>query len=77
MRAALEAWRRQVGAQGNRPNPECDPAKFRELHVDLDPSRFEPARACETTWEPIWEWRRGMNSVVPAAPGKKGRKATR
>jgi arylsulfatase A-like enzyme len=76
MRAALEAWRRQVGAQINQPNPNCDPAKFRELYVDLDPSRFEPARAFATTWERIWEWRRGMNSVVQAG-GKKGKKSPR
>ncbi|MDO8544663.1 MAG: sulfatase-like hydrolase/transferase [Opitutaceae bacterium] len=72
MRAALDAWRKKVGAQTNRPNPRYDPAKFRELYLDLDPSRFEPAKADDSNWQRIWEWRRGMNSVLPSG-GKKGK----
>lgn len=72
MRKALADWRRQVGAQSNLPNPNHDPAKFRELYVTMDPSRFHPAVADQAEWERIWTWRKGMNAVVPPG-GKKGR----
>jgi arylsulfatase A len=67
MRATMAEWRRQVIAQRNRPNPDFDPARFRELYVDVDPSRFDPARANQAEWEKIWSWRRGMNEVLPRA----------
>ncbi len=73
MRAALDAWRKQVGAQSNRPNPRYEPAKFRELYEDTNPSRFNPAKADESQWENIWAWRRGMNSVL-SADGKQKKK---
>ncbi len=66
MRTALAAWRRDVGAQDNRPNPEFDPAKFRELYQDVDASRFDPARATQAEWETMWQWRKGMNNVPRA-----------
>jgi arylsulfatase A-like enzyme len=64
MRAALAAWRQQVNAQGNTPNPNYLPAKYRELYVEVDPSRFDPAQADPAQWERIWAWRKGMNAVV-------------
>ena len=45
MRAALAAWRQEVGAAGNRPNPEFDPAAFRALYREVDAGRFDPAQA--------------------------------
>jgi len=65
MRAALAAWRRQVKAQGNRPNPDSDPTRFRELYGDVDPSGFDPARANQAQWEEMWAWRKTMNAVLP------------
>jgi hypothetical protein len=70
MRAALAAWRRQVNAQGNRPNPDFDPVRFRELYSDVDASRFEPAQANQAQWEQMKEWRKRMNAALPKA-GKK------
>jgi arylsulfatase A len=67
MRAALAAWRKEVNAQENRPNPDFVPAKYRELYVDEDPSRFDPLRANQAEWEKIWTWRKSMNAVVPKA----------
>lgn len=64
MRAALAAWRTQVGAQANRPNPNFDPARFRELYRDVDASRFQPAQADRAEWERMWDWRGKMNAVV-------------
>jgi arylsulfatase A len=67
MRAALAAWRREINAQENRPNPDFVPAKYRELYVDEDPSQFDPLRADQAQWIKIWTWRKGMNSVLPRA----------
>ncbi|MGD0094452.1 MAG: sulfatase [Planctomycetota bacterium] len=64
MRAALAAWRKDVKAQSNTPNPNFDPAKYRELYVDVDASRFEPALADQAQWARIWAWRKGMNAVL-------------
>ena len=65
MRAALAAWRASVNAQGNLPNPNFQPARYRELYVDVDPSRFEPAQADASKWEKMWHWRKRMDAVVP------------
>ena len=67
MRAALAAWRREVNAQSNTPNPDFDPAKYRPLYMDVDASRFEPAKADEAQWEKMWQWRKDMNAVLPRA----------
>ena len=71
MRTALAAWRKEVNAQGNTPNPNFIPAKYRELYIDVDPSRFEPSRADLAQWEKMWAWRKGMNAVLPRAPNSK------
>lgn len=67
MRAALAAWRAEVNAQENRPNPDFDPAKYRTLYGEVDPSRFDPARASQSGWETMWQWRKAMNAAVSAA----------
>jgi arylsulfatase A len=64
MRAALAAWRDEIGAQTNRPNPRFEEDKFRELYVDVDASRFDPARANAGEWQRMWAWRKAMNAVV-------------
>ncbi len=70
MRAALAAWRQENHAQENRPNPDFDPARFRGLYIDVDASRFDPLHADQGQWETIWQWREGMNAVVPRRRGK-------
>jgi arylsulfatase A len=67
MRAALAAWRKDVHAQNNTPNPDFDAAKYRELYLDVDASRFEPATADQGQWERMWAWRKTMNAVLPRA----------
>jgi arylsulfatase A-like enzyme len=67
MRAALAAWRKSVHAQSNRPNPKFDAAKFRDLYIDVDASRFDPLHANLAEWEKMWRWRKEMNAVVPKA----------
>ena len=74
MRAALAAWRKEVDAQSNRPNPSFDPAKYRRLYVDVDASRFDPANASQAQWETMWQWRKDMNAAVAGAKqGKDGK----
>ncbi len=41
MREALDEWRRDNQVQYNTPNPDCDEEKFRELYVDVDPTRLD------------------------------------
>jgi arylsulfatase len=65
MRAALAAWRQQISAQSNRPNPDFDPVKFRELYQDVDASLFSPAQADVPGWERMWRWRKEMDAVLP------------
>lgn len=64
MRAALDAWRLQVNAQTNRPNPNCDPSRFRELYEDTDASRFAPAEADDAQWTRMQQWRKRMNAAT-------------
>jgi arylsulfatase A-like enzyme len=65
MRAALASWRSQVDAQTNKPNPRFDPEKFRELYVDVDAGKFDPAHATTNDWERMWAWRKQTDTVVP------------
>ncbi len=67
LRAALAAWRTANAAQGNRPNPDFDAAKYRALYQDVDASRFAPALADAAGWQQIWDWRKGMNEAVSGA----------
>jgi arylsulfatase A-like enzyme len=74
MRAALAAWRKAVNAQENTPNPDFDPAKYRQLYVDVDASRFDPAHADQSQWERMWQWRKEMNAAVAGVKqGKSGK----
>ena len=65
LRAALAGWRGAVGARGNRPNPQWDPAWFARLYREVDPGRFAPATAGTDEWNRIWNWRRLMDTVPP------------
>ena len=67
MRTALAAWRKETNAQENTPNPDFDPAKYRRLYVDVDASRFDPAKADQAQWEAIWQWRKEMDDAVVGA----------
>jgi hypothetical protein len=57
-------WLSPFIVQSNKPNPSFDPAKYRELYVDVDASRFEPPLADEAQWARIWAWRKTMNAVL-------------
>jgi arylsulfatase A len=71
MRATLAAWRKEIGAQTNAPNPNFNPARYREIYVDTDVSRFQPAQANEAQWLGVQAWRQMMNAAVQSAPEAK------
>lgn len=60
LQEALDDWRREINAQENTPNPDCDEAWFRRLYVDFDPSRFDPPNATEDEWAQVQAWREEM-----------------
>lgn len=64
MRDKFAAWRKSVGAQGNSPNPDFDPAWHKRLYEDFDPSRLKPATTAALMREKLSAWRAGMDSIV-------------
>lgn len=64
LRAALAHWRESIDSQANTPNPDFDPARYREIYLDYDISRFDPAQASEQEWSSVRSWRKFMNAAV-------------
>lgn len=64
LKAALAAWRQEVGAQENRPNPNFIPNLFTELYVTTDPSRYQPETVDVVGLQRMTEWRRKMNAAL-------------
>lgn len=64
MRRALVAWVQDVGAQTNVPNPNFQPALWKKLYEEFDPTRFSPIRATPAEHARALAWRRQMNVVV-------------
>jgi arylsulfatase A-like enzyme len=64
LRTALADWRKRVGAQENRPNPDFYPVKYRELYREVDASWFAPQHAEQREWEIMWRWRKLMNAAT-------------
>lgn len=64
MRRTLFAWIASVNAQTNTPNPDFQPALYRELYEDTDVSRYAPKQADPAMRAKVLEWRRQMNAAV-------------
>jgi arylsulfatase A-like enzyme len=65
LKAWLAAWRKEVGAQENAPNPKFDAALHKRLYEDVDAAQLKPA-ATAAAMRPDWEaWRKAMNAVLP------------
>jgi arylsulfatase A-like enzyme len=64
LREKLRAWRKEVDAQENRPNPAANSSLYNELYVAFDPTRFDPLRAGDAEWQKVAEWRKKMNAAV-------------
>ncbi len=65
-----QAWLKEIGAQSNAPNPEFDPALFKRLYEDFDPSRPPLAKTAAAMEEQMKDWRQLMNEVVRGSAGK-------
>lgn len=63
MSAALDSWRQKLDVQYNTPNPNCNEERYRNLYVDVDPSKFDPVTADDQEWTRIREWRKVMDDV--------------
>jgi arylsulfatase A len=68
MNARFEGWLESVGAQTNRPNPNFDPAKYRQLYIDVDASRFDPATASPAEHQRMQTWRKAMDAALQTRP---------
>jgi arylsulfatase A len=65
MHRALAKWITDVGAQTNALNPNFNPALWKKLYQDTDPSRYSPAKATAEEQDRMTTWRRQMNAVLP------------
>jgi arylsulfatase A-like enzyme len=59
-----QAWLKSVDAQMNKSNPDFDPALFKQLYEDFDPSRPPQALTAAAMEENMKAWRQLMNEVV-------------
>jgi arylsulfatase A len=64
MKDSLAKWRKEVGAQQNKLNPNFDPAWHKKLYVDMDVSSVKPAATAAETAKQMQEWRQGMIAVL-------------
>jgi arylsulfatase A-like enzyme len=65
LKARLAAWRKEVGAQENTPNPKFDAALHRQLYEDVDASKLKPAATAAAMRPGLQAWRKAMNAVLP------------
>ena len=64
LRKKLDDWRKSIGAQECRPNPDFDAALHRKLYVEPDPSKFSTAKNAIEAEASESKWRAGMNAAV-------------
>ncbi len=69
LRGKLEAWRREVGAQENKVNPEFAFDRWQKIYGDVDSSSIAPAATFRESRQSRQDWRRGMNDALKAKPG--------
>jgi arylsulfatase A-like enzyme len=71
LKAKLAAWRKEVGAQEMRPNPDFDAALHRKLYIDTDVSTLEAAATAAEMRPKLEAWRQGMNDALKRKPEAK------
>ena len=64
MQKALDQWRKQIGAQANRPNPNFDPEEHAAIYHDFDSSRYDPRDTSAQTKERVLHWRQLMDAAT-------------
>jgi arylsulfatase A len=65
MHGWLNAWIESMNAQTNAPNPDFNPAFFRQLYEDIDVTRHVPTKATSHAHAQMLKWREQMNAVLP------------
>ena len=74
MKKLHDDWLVSIDAQRNTPNPDFDPALFKKLYQDFDPSRPILRKTAAEMEKDMQVWRQLMNEVVAGArPGKKAK----
>lgn len=71
MRDKLAAWRTEMKAQENTPNPAFDAALYKKLYVDTDVSKLKAGSTATEMRGDLQTWRDGMNAVLPKKEKKK------
>ena len=64
LRGKLEAWRRDVGAQGNAANPKFNGKAWQQLYQDTDTSRLPFEDKASSLAKKLEPWRALMNGVL-------------
>ncbi len=70
LRGKLEKWRREVGAQENRANPQFNGKLWRQSHGDFDASRLPIEDSAAKMAVRLVSWRTSMNAGLPNAKKK-------
>jgi hypothetical protein len=64
LRDQLAVWIAQVDAQTNAPNPNFQPALWKQLYQDIDVSRHVPTKASPVEHDRMLAWRKQMDVVL-------------
>jgi arylsulfatase A-like enzyme len=62
--AKLAAWRKEVGAQENKPNPDFNSELHRRIYVEFDTTRVKLAKTAAEMAETQRDWRKRMDEAV-------------
>jgi arylsulfatase A len=68
LRGKLEAWRRSVGAEPIKANPNFDRARWDNCFVKFDATRIQALPTSEAMRPLMADWRQAMNDATPAGP---------
>lgn len=64
LRDRLHAWRKDIGAQENAPNPQFDAEQHRALYRDFDAARLKPAQTAAESAAGQRDWRQTLDAAV-------------
>jgi arylsulfatase A-like enzyme len=70
LRGKLEKWRREVGAQENKANPNFNGAIAKKIYIDFDTTRLTLEDKAATMGAKLEPWRALMNDVLAGKKGK-------
>ena len=68
LRGKLEAWRRSVGAEPTKANPNFDRARWENCFVKFDATRVQALLTSEAMRPGMADWRQAMNDATPTGP---------